>query len=417
MQNQAQARPEFRLGWKTLLASMLGVMCGASPIPYNTIGFFMGPLNAEFGWSFRDISLGVTIFGVLAALLAPAFGAMADRFGVRPVALWSLFAFGIAFGAFAFTPANLAGYYALWAVVGLVGIGSTPVTWSRAVNLWFFRNRGLALGLTLVGTSLAAIILPPLTSWAITNHGWRHAFAIVALLPLLVALPVGIALFREPRPEERPVELTADASGGTLTGLTLREALRGFRFHLLLVSILLVTFAYGGAHIHFPEMLKGHGLGDSAPVVMSGLGLSILAGRLITGALLDRIWAPAVTFPVLCMPVISCMLLAGDSLSLEGAFLAAFMLGFAAGAETDLIAYLAGRYFGMAHYGKIYGMLYVPFGIAAAVSPAAYGWVRDSTGSYDPMLTAAAVLFVAGASLLLGLGRYPDFRSLPRTGA
>lgn len=416
MQNQPPPRPEFRLGWKVLLASMLGVMCGASPIPFNTIGFFIGPLNAEFGWSFRDISLGITIFGVLAALLAPVFGAMADRFGVRPVALWSLFAFGIAFAAFAFTPPNLVGYYLLWALVGLVGIGSTPVTWSRAVNLWFFRNRGLALGLTLVGTSLAAILVPPLTSWAITNHGWRLAFPIVALLPLLVALPVAIALFREPRPEERPIELTAAADGGTLAGFTLREALGGYRFHLLFVSILLVAFAYGGAHIHLPEMLKAQGLGAEAPLVMSGLGLSILAGRVITGALLDRFWAPAVTFPVLCLPVISCLLLAGDSLSLQTAFLAAFLLGFAAGAETDLIAYLAGRYFGMAHYGKIYGMLYIPFGIASALSPAAYGWVRDSTGSYDPMLAVAAVLFVAGASLLLGLGRYPDFRTLARTG-
>lgn len=414
MQNQQQTRGEFSLGWKVLLASMLGVMCGASPIPYNAIGFFIGPLNAEFGWSFRDISLGITIFGVLAALLAPVFGAMADRFGVRPVALWSLFAFALAFAALSFIPNSLIGYYLLWALVGLVGIGSTPVTWSRAVNLWFFRNRGLALGLTLVGTSLAAMIIPPLASWAIEAHGWRLAFPIIALLPLLIALPVGYKLFREPRPEERPIELATTGNGGTLAGLTLREAIGSYRFHLLFVSILLIAFAYGGAHIHLPEMLRSHGLGEQAKWVASSLGLSLLAGRVITGALIDRFWAPAVTFPVLCMPVISCLLLASDSLSLQMAFLAAFLLGFAAGAESDLIAYLAGRYFGMAHYGKIYGMLYIPFGIASALSPAAYGWVRDSTGSYDPMLAVAAVLFVAGASLLLGLGRYPDFRSPTR---
>jgi len=84
-------------------------------------------------------------------------------------------------------------------------------------------------------------------------------------------------------------------------------------------------------------------------------------------------------------------------------------LGFAAGAETDLVAYLAGRYFGMAHYGKIYGMLYMPFGMASAVSPAVYGAVRDATGNYDPILHVALFLFIAGAVLLLLLGRYPDF--------
>ncbi len=87
---------------------------------------------------------------------------------------------------------------------------------------------------------------------------------------------------------------------------------------------------------------------------------------------------------------------------------AAFLLGFAAGAESDLIAFLSARYFGMAHFGRIYGMLYMPFGLFSAISPLLYGLVRDRTGSYDMMLTAAAVMFVAGGALLLLLGRYPD---------
>lgn len=408
--NSAAPRSEFRLGWKVLLASMLGVMCGASPIPFNTIGFFMGPLNAEFGWTFRDISIGITIFGVLASLLAPLFGAMADRFGVRKVALASLLAFALAFASFALTPGSLAGFYALWMLVGLVGIGSTPVTWSRAVNLWFYRNRGLALGITLMGTSLAAMIVPPLTVWAIGEYGWRMAYPIIALLPLLVALPVGLLLFREPTAAERPPELSVSPGSGALAGLTLREAMRGYRFWLIFCSILLVAFAYGGAHIHLPQMLAAKGFEPAqAALVMSGLGFSILFGRIFTGFLLDRFWAPAVTLPILCLPAVSCVLLTGDTLTLPLAFGSALLLGFAAGAETDLVAYLAGRYFGMAHYGKIYGMLYMPFGIASAISPAVYGWVRDSYGTYAPMLHVALFLFVAGAVILLGLGRYPVF--------
>jgi MFS family permease len=408
-------RSEFRSGWKVLLASMLGVMCGASPIPFNTIGFFIGPLNAEFGWTFREISIGITIFGVLASLLAPLFGALADRFGVRPVALASLLAFGLAFAAFAFTPGSLAGFYGLWVLVGLVGIGSTPVTWSRAVNLWFYRNRGLALGITLVGTSFAAMLVPPLTVWAIGRFGWRMAYPIVALLPLVVALPVGLLFFREPTAAERPPQLSVAPGSGALAGLTLREAMRGYRFWLIFASILLVAFAYGGAHIHLPQMLAAKGFEPGqAALVMSGLGFSILSGRIFTGFLLDRFWAPAVTLPILCLPAVSCVLLAGPSLTLPLAFLAALFLGFAAGAETDLVAYLAGRYFGMAHYGKIYGTLYMPFGIASAVSPAVYGWVRDSTGTYAPVLQTALFLFIAGAVLLLWLGRYPVFGAAAR---
>lgn len=414
---------EFSRGWKALVASFLGTAFGASPLPFNTIGFFIDPLQKEFGWSRTEISLGITIYGLLAALLAPVFGRMADRYGVRPVALGSLAAFGLVFGSFALIPGSLAWFYFVWVLVGLVGIGSTPVTWTRAINLWFYRHRGLALGLTLMGTSLSAVLLPMITVALLDWQGWRAAYAVLALLPLAVALPIGLLLFREPRPEERPPELRVAASpaGATagaspiaanaLPGMTFAEARRTRGFWLLWVSILLVSFAYGGSLVHLPSMLGAQGFtrADTASV-MAVFGLSIAAGRLITGLLLDRFWAPYVTLPILSLPALACWLLATDhSMTMAVAVFSAFLLGFAAGAETDLIAYLAGRYFGMANYGQIYGVLYMAFGIAAALSPTAYGWVRDTTGSYDAILAAAAVMFVVGACLLLLLGPYPDF--------
>jgi MFS family permease len=405
---------EFTRGWRVLIASLLGTAFGASPLPYNTIGFFIEPLQREFGWTKAEVSFGVTVYGVLGALLAPVFGWLADRYGVRRVALGSLTAFGLAFASFALIPGTLAWYYALWTLIGLVGIGSTPITWSRAINLWFFRNRGLALGLTLVGTSISAMLLPTLTVQFVTHFGWRESFALLALLPLAVALPIGLAWFREPRVEERPPELAAAAGGGlVLAGRTLGEAMREYRFYALWVSIVLISVAYGGALVHMPSMLGAQGFTPTqAASVMGVFGLSIFAGRIITGLLLDRFWAPLVTLPILCLPEVSCYLLAVDhSLTPTMAVLAAFLLGFSSGAETDLIAYLAGRYFGMANYGQIYGMLYMAFGMSTAVSATLYGWVRDSTGSYDAMLFAAAIMFVVGALLLLTLGRYPSFDS------
>lgn len=409
-ESAARATPgggEFRRGWPILIACLLGVATGASPVPYNTIGFFMPELAREHGWSFGAMSLGITIFGVLAAFLAPFFGAMADRHGAKRVAMVSLGLFGLAFASFAMIGTAIWTYYAIWVLVGLVGIGSTPVTFSRLVNLWFFRNRGLALGIMLVGTSVAALVIPPLVTWAIGAHGWRTAHLVVAALPLLVGLPVGLLLLREPREEERP---QGDVSAAA--GVTLAEALRDRRFWIIFASIFLVAFAYGGAHIHMPEIVKLHGFTpDRAANIMQILGLSILTGRLVTGFLLDRFWAPAVCLPILSMPAFAVISLAGTAPDFALVAGAAFLLGFAAGAESDLIAYLASRYFGMANYGRIYGTLYMAFALASAFSPAVYGRVRDVTGTYDPMLLAAAGLFVGGALLLLALGRYPELRA------
>lgn len=397
---------EFRYGSRVLLAGFLGTMCGASPLPFNVLGFLFKPLNAEFGWNVQQVSVGITIFGITAALLAPIFGWLADRYGVRKVGIWSLVGFILAFSSLYFTPANLMGFYALWFLVGLVGIGSTPVTWSRGISLWFVRHRGLALGIMLVGTSAAALIVPQIAVRAIENFGWREMFPIVALLPLLVALPVVVLLFREPRPEERPAALSSQT--GEVAGMTFAEAIRTRQFWLLWFSIFLIASAYGGAHIHLPAIVADHGIGAAeAAGIMGIVGIGLLVGRLGVGALLDRFWGPAVAFPVLCLPAVSCYLLLGTSSDMTVITIAAFFLGFAAGAESDLIAFLSARYFGMAHFGRIYGMLYMPFGLMSAVSPLIYGTVKVNSGSYDPILTIAAVVFVAGGALLLGLGRYP----------
>lgn len=398
---------EFARGWKVLAASLVGVMCGASPIPFNVLPLVMGPVHAEFGWDFAEIAAGVTIFGLIASFLAPVFGAMADRFGVRLVALASLLAFATVFASFWFVPGSLAGWYGFWAVLGVIGIGSTPVTWSRAVSLWFARNRGLALGIMLIGTSLSAMVVARIAGYAIATWGWRAAFPATALLPLMVGLPIGLAWFREPRPDERPAAVV-DARGN-VSGVTLGEAMRGYRFWVLLLSILVIATAYGGAHIHMAQIVALHGFSPATAATTLGVvALGILAGRVVVGLLFDRFWAPGVAFPAMLLPAIAAWLLMGTAPDLSRIMAGGFLLGFAAGAESDVIAFLAARYFGMAFYGRIYGALYMPFGIGSAISPILYGIVRDRTGSYDPMLMAAVLMFAGGGALLLTLGRYPD---------
>jgi len=412
-QNAAMdGRLEFKGGGKPLAAALLGVACGASPLPFNVLPLVMGPINQEFGWDFAAISAGMTIFGIIASLMAPVYGGLADRFGVRPVALISLFVFGVVFGSLYFVPASLMGYWLLWGLLGAIGIGSTPVTWSRAISLWFNRNRGLALGIMLLGTSLAALVVPQIAQRAIAAGGWRMAFPVVALLPIFVALPIGLRWFREPRPHERPPGLSG--ADGKVAGICLAEAVRGYRFWLLLSSILMISLAYGGAHIHIAQIVGLHGF--SAQVAASVLGvvaIGILSGRLIVGFLFDRFWAPGIAFPALLLPALACWLLMGTQASLTMVMMGAFLLGFAAGAESDVIAYLAAKYFGMAHYGRIYGVLYMPFGIGSAISPIIYGAVRDQTGGYDPMLMVSMFLFAGGGALLLPLGRYPQTHPAP----
>lgn len=404
---------EFRKGWKALFAGVIGVTTGASPIPFNVLPIVIGPIHFAMGWSFLQISIGITIYGMVGAFLAPAVGALADKIGVKPVAMASLFGFGIAFSLLYFTPDNIYVFYAIWALVGMLGIGSTPVTWSRTINMWFYENKGLALGILLLGTSIAGLIVPQIANAVVEAASWREVFPVMALLPLLVGLPIAFLLFRDPLPSERPHEIRS--ATGELTGFGLREALQHYRFWILFASVVCIALAYGGAHIHMVQIVQMHGLSPGqAAVVMGVVASGIFAGRVIVGLLFDKFWAPAVAFPVLLLPVAACVLLLGTGTSQPLIFLAGFLLGFAAGAESDVIAYLAARYFGMVSYGRIYGFLYAPFGIFSSISPVLYGYTRDTTGSYDNMLMFAMGLFAVGGALLLLLGKYPDWKATER---
>jgi len=397
---------EFRRGWPVLVAAALGTAFGASPIPFNSAGPFTKPLAAEFGWGRGDIQLALFWFTAAVVLTVPFIGGLADRIGVRKVAIGTLALFGVTFAALAFTPASLFAFYLLWALMGALGGGSTPVTWTRAVNAWFVHNRGLALALTLMGTGVTAAFLPSLATWLIEHHGWRKAFIGISLLPLAVALPVVVWLFREPEARDEHA-LIAPV---TRAGVTVGQALRDYRFWVIAASILFVAIGVGGSITNFQPLLMDRGFQPQEAAKIAGvIGVSVIAGRLLAGFLIDRFWAPLVTLPMLALPALACFLLAQPEVPAFAAILSATLIGLAAGAETDLVAYLTARYFGLANYGRLYGLQYAVFGFASGISPFLFGKVFDVTGSYRPILYVAAVLFVLGAVALLTLGHYPKF--------
>lgn len=401
---------EFRRGWPVLVAAALGTAFGASPIPFNSIGPFTKPLADEFGWGRGDIQLALFWFTAAVVLVVPFVGGLADRIGVRKVAIGALTLFGITFAALAFTPASLFAFYLLWILMGALGGGSTPVTWTRAVNSWFVHNRGLALALTLMGTGLTAAVLPSLATWLIEQYGWRKAFIGISLLPLVIALPVAIWLFREPDDTDATPLLAATSRSGVTVG----AALRDYRFWVIALSILCVAIALGGSITNFQPLLMDRGFRAQEAAKIAGvIGVSVIVGRLVAGYLIDRFWAPLVTLPMLALPAVACFLLAQTQVPMAAAVLSAILIGLAAGAETDLVAYLTARYFGLANYGRLYGLQYSVFGFASGISPFLFGKVFDVTGSYQPILYVAAVLFVLGAVALLTLGRYPRFEEAP----
>ena len=235
-----------------VLAAALGIGLGMSPLPFYTIGVFAGPLAREFGWQQGQIMAALPILTLGALVMAPLAGWIADRFGVRRVALASVVLFSLSMMGFAFGNGSLELFYANWLLVAFLGAGTLPITWTRAVNRWFYDRRGLALGFALVATGFFGANAKLFANWIIEAYGWRTAYIGVGLLPLVITLPVAWWFFRDvddPKVADKVAELRAGGNPDAALvpgGMTIGAALRDWRFWLLAYAFVPVSFAVGG---------------------------------------------------------------------------------------------------------------------------------------------------------------------------
>ena len=407
---------EFRYGWPVVAASTLGIGLGMSPLPFYTIGVFAVALTKEFGWGMDQVMAAMPVFTIVALFMSPTIGFIADRFGARKTALASVLFFGLTFMAFSFNNGSTAVYLGLWAMLAVVGAGTLPMTWTRAVNNWFHRNRGLALGMSLLGTGIFGALAKLYAASIIDTYGWQAAYWAVGALPLLIALPVAFAFFRDtddPKVAGKVARLRADFpdhNAGQSLGLSLKEAMGDYRFWLLAFAFILISFAVGGPIPNLEKLFATKGFETQDAVILASfIGGAVLVGRLLGGYLLDRFWAPGVAFVLLSIPAVSCYLFQLEDLSYGMATLGVVILGLGAGVEYDLMAYLVSRYFGMKNYAAIYGVLYGFFALGAGFGPYIMGVSFTNTGSYDEIMRYAMGAFIVGAVPLLFLGKYRDF--------
>lgn len=404
---------EFRTGWPVVLASMLGIGLGLSPVPFYTIGMLAPELAREFGWAFGDIMAGLPIMTFAVLLASPAVGFLADRVGVRPIALISVILFGFSFMAFAANPGDIRFFYANWAIMAVLGAGTLPITWTRAVNNRFEDRKGFALGLSLLGTGVFGFLVKPFTAFMIDAYGWRAAYMAVGALPLVLALPVAYFAFHDvgDRHQSAADRRESDSVRAAATpGLTFSETLKNWRFWVLSIAFVPISFGVGGPIPNMENIVKTAGFsGPDIVSLVSLIGLSVIAGRVVGGWLIDRFWAPGIAFLMICAPALACWMFAHGDLTYATAAGSIILIGFAAGVEYDLMAFLVARYFGLKSYGAIYGSLYGFFALGAGIGPVVFGRAFDADGNYDSPLMLSAGLLVLGAVLLLLLGRYRTF--------
>lgn len=408
------AAQEFRRHWQMVVAAAIGF--SFTSVITSATGLFITPISQEFGWGRALTASGVSITAFLTFLFSPLFGVFIDKWGVRRMAIPGLAILALVITSLSLLTGAVWQWFAIWTIYAIGALMTKSTVWTASANSTFTAGRGLALGLVLSGSAIAQAFTPLLAEYLIRMHGWRMAFVLlaaswgtVAILLCLFWLRDGYEISRKTR-EATPPEQIADAPLLDVPGLSVAQALRDPALWRIAVSTFLIMTVTIGLVVHQVPILTEAGVSRSTAALYAlPAGLAGIAGKLITGFLLDRyparwvggltIGVTAVTFALLLLPQVP-----------TWAIVTALMInGYAGGTKLQLVGYLTAAYSGMRKFGAIFGLMASLIAGGSGLGPVLGGWVYDTWHTYAPALWAGCGLTLLSAILLLGLGAYPDW--------
>lgn len=183
--------------WLMAVMGML-VLLVSNGLIVTGLTAFDESLLKEFGWTRSELKLRDLITLVLAGWMAPFLGVVIDKVGPRKLILAGIALLAALYFAYAHVH-SLAHLY-------LIHVGFAAVLVAAGLNVavifvsqWFATQRGTAIGIALVGTSLGGMVFPKLGVQLMQNMDWRAAFLWETAIPLGF-LVLAFLFVRSPRP-------------------------------------------------------------------------------------------------------------------------------------------------------------------------------------------------------------------------
>ncbi|MFC2045631.1 MFS transporter [Chloroflexota bacterium] len=334
--------------------------------------------------------VSAAVFGNMASML-PA-GWATDRFGIRRV----LFVGEIFAGIFLLGMFLVPSYQMALIIMGIAGFGCgclQPAT-TKGVLVWFpRRERAIVMGFKQtavnVGGMLSAAILPTLA----IAMGWRFGFLIIGGIAIAIGI-MSYILYKDPPVSAISLSLSANdkssvSSTPTPPSISLREFMKGREMWLLAsAAFALVAVEFGVLNqlvLYLTEELQ-------YTVITAGALLALTEGGGVLGKpgggfLSDRVFGGSRKIVYMMWGGIACIMclliaLFGDSLS-WGLYPILFFFGVTAIGWGGLNLTLVGEMAGIELAGRVTAIVSFITSGGVALGPPLFGYIVDTTGSYQ----------------------------------
>jgi len=233
-------------------------------------------LLKEFGWSrgqlkFRDL---ITLF--VAGIAAPFAGVLIDRVGVRKLMLAGSLPVAAGYFSYGYIT-SLTQMYLIHVVFGVALVCAGINIAVIHVSQWFMRQRGTAIGIALVGSSLGGVVFTPMIVSLVAKLGWRETFEWMSLFNIALFVACYFLARRPDDLGQRALGYGESASGGSSPASS-GDVTHSGKF---LGTITLMDAVAGGLGIWLTGVLFNHFKNyDLAFYVLVGLvGLALIASR------------------------------------------------------------------------------------------------------------------------------------------
>jgi MFS family permease len=395
---------------------LIGISFGSYMLIFGAMSFLMLPITKDFHWTRLQFSYAVAALMWAGAIAMPAVGRLADRIGVRPVIAGTT----IILSLFTLLMGRQTGHVWVYCLcLALAGVfGQTEAIYSKVIGALFTQNRGKALGVFYVVQSLVLALQPLITTMLLLHFGWRGVFSTYGIV-ILAVLPLAYFGLEEPGSLAPAGTAGRGRSGGlaglpaspaALAGMTAREARRDAMFWILSASWLCETALTWGWAQHHVAFLVGRGFTPTQVAHVISVSFLFMPLAVFTGGYaVDRIHTAKIAAPFALLGAVGMGIewitwanYGGMPLLLLGATLCGFALGSARPMQT----YFFTRYFGVKHFGEIFGLCMALQYLVSGFGPPIIGKLFDRTGSYNTVVLLIVIGYVLSAGLLFALRPY-----------
>jgi MFS family permease len=177
--------------WKTqyypwiICFSGLLVLIVVNGLTTTSLSVFDKAFLDEFHWSREELKVRESITNGVTLLFILISGIIIDKIRVKKMLLFGTLTLAITLVCYSFIQNKFQAYLAHF-FLGVSMITAGSVSCIILVSSWFNEKRGLAIGIVLVGTSLGSAIFSPVNTYLLQDYGWRPAFQILSIFPVIV---------------------------------------------------------------------------------------------------------------------------------------------------------------------------------------------------------------------------------------